>query len=122
MRRNYSLYFSIWCLLCVILAPIIVVTNLFYSSFYNSTFVEIICGGIFVSAYVLVPLFFIYQIITHIRINFMYQNTMRKRIKKRTTEFTISIIAFVALLVSILFYIGLYWLVDRAVTNAYRNA
>ena len=122
MRRNYSLYFSIWCLLCVILAPIIVVTNLFYSSFYNSTLVEIICGGIFVMAYVLFPLFFIYQIITHIRINFMYQNTMRKRIKKRTTEFTISIIAFVALLVSILFYIGLYWLVDRAVTNAYRSA
>ena len=122
MRRNYSLYFSIWCLLCVILAPIIVVTNLFYSSFYNSTLVEIICGGIFVTVYVLFPLFFIYQIITHIRINFMYQNTMRKRIKKRTTEFTISIIAFVALLVSILFYIGLYWLVDRAVTNAYRSA
>ena len=122
MRRNYSLYFSIWCLLCVILAPIIVVTNFFYSSFYNSTLVEIICGGIFVTAYVLFPWFFIYQIITHIRINFMYQNTMRKRIKKRTTEFTISIIAFVALLVSILFYIGLYWLVDRAVTNAYRSA
>ena len=121
MRRNYSLYFSIWCLLCVILAPIIVVTNLFYSSFYNSL-VEIICGGIFVTAYVLFPLFFIYQIITHIRINFMYQNTMRKRIKKRTTEFTISIITFVVLLVSILFYIGLYWLVDRAVTNAYRSA
>ena len=122
MRRNYSLYFSIWCLLCVILAPIIVVTNLFYSSFYNSTLVEIIFGGIFVTAYVLFPLFFIYQIITHIRINFMYQNTMRKRIKKRTTEFTISLIAFVALLVSILFYIGLYWLVDRAITNTYRNA
>ena len=123
MRRNYSLYFSIWCLLCVILAPIIVVvTNLFYSSFYNSTLVEIICGGIFITTYVLFPLFFIYQIITHIRINFMYQNTMRKRIKKRTTEFTISIIAFVALLVSILFYIGLYWLVDRAITNTYRNA
>ena len=122
MRRNYSLYFSIWCLLCVILAPIIVVTNFFYSSFYNSTLVEIICGWIFVTAYVLFPWFFIYQIITHIRINFMYQNTMRKRIKKRTTEFTISIIAFVALLVSILFYIGLYWLVDRAVTNAYRSA
>jgi len=52
----------------------------------------------------------------------MHQNTMRKRIKKRTTEFTISIITFVVLLVSILFYIGLYWLVDRAVTNAYRNA
>ena len=122
MRRNYSLYFSIWCLLCVILAPIIVVTNLFYSSFYNSTLVEIICGGIFFTAYVLFPLFFIYQIITHIRINFMYQNTMRRRIKKRTTEFTISIITFVVLLVSILFYIGLYWLVDRAVTNTYRNA
>ncbi len=122
MRRNYSLYFSIWCLLCVILAPIIVVTNLFYPRFYNSTLVEIICGGIFVTAYVLFPLFFIYQIITHIRINFMYQNTMRKRIKNRTTEFTISIIAFVALLVSILFYIGLYWLVDRAITNTYRNA
>ena len=122
MRRNYSLYFSIWCLLCVILASIIVVTNLFYSSFYNSTLVEIICGGIFVTAYVLFPLFFIYQIIMHIRINFMYQNTMRKRIKKRTTEFTISIITFVVLLVSILFYIGLYWLVDRAVTNAYRSA
>ena len=122
MRRNYSLYFSIWCLLCVILAPIIVVTNLFYPRFYNSTLVEIICGGIFVTAYVLFSLFFIYQIITHIRINFMYQNTMRKRIKKRTTEFTISIIAFVALLVSILFYIGLYWLVDRAITNTYRNA
>ena len=110
MRRNYSLYFSIWCLLCVILAPIIVVTNLFYPRFYNTTLVEIICGGIFVTAYVLFPLFFIYQ------------NTMRKRIKKRTTEFTISIIAFVVLLVSILFYIGLYWLVDRAVTNAYRSA
>ena len=122
MRRNYSLYFNIWCLLCVILAPIIVVTNLFYSSFYNSTLVEIICGGIFITAYVLFPLFFIYQIITHIRINFMYQNTMRKRIKKTTTEFTISIITFVVLLVSILFYIGLYWLVDRAVTNAYRSA
>ena len=122
MRRNYSLYFSIWCLLCVILAPIIVVTNLFYSSFYNSTLVEIICGGIFVTAYVLFLLFFIYQIIKYIRINFMYQNTMRKRIKKRTTEFTISIITFVVLLVSILFYIGLYWLVDRAVTNAYRSA
>ena len=122
MRRNYSLYFSIWCLLCVILAPIIVVTNLFYPRFYNSTLVEIICGGIFVTAYVLFLLFFIYQIITHIRINFMYQNTMRKRIKKRTTEFTISIIAFVALLASILFYIGLYWLVDRAITNTYRNA
>ena len=120
MRRNYSLYFSIWCLLCVILAPIIIVTNLFYPRFYNTTLVEIICGGIFVTAYVLFPLFFIYQMITHIRINFMYQNTMRKRIKKRTTEFTI--IAFVALLVSILFYIGLYWLVDRAVTNAYRSA
>ena len=52
----------------------------------------------------------------------MYQNTMQKRIKKRTTEFTISIITFVVLLVSILFYIGLYWLVDRAVTNAYRSA
>jgi len=122
MRRNYSLYFSIWCLLCVILAPIIVVTNLFYSSFYNSTLVEIICGGIFVTAYVLFLLFFIYQIIKYIRINFMYQNTMRKRIKKRTTEFTISIITFVVLLVSILFYIGLYWLVDRAITNTYRNA
>ena len=122
MRRNYSLYFSIWCLLCVILAPIIVVANLFYSSFYNSTLVEIICGGIFVTAYVLFSLFFIYQIITHIRINFMYQNTMQKRIKKRTTEFTISIITFVVLLVSILFYIGLYWLVDRAITNTYRNA
>ena len=122
MRRNYSLYFSIWCLLSVILAPIIVVTNLFYSSFYNSTLVEIICGGIFITAYVLFSLFFIYQIIKYIRINFMYQNTMRKRIKKRTTEFTISIIAFVVLLVSILFYIGLYWLVDRAITNTYRNA
>ena len=122
MRRNYSLYFSIWCLLSVILAPIIVVTNLFYSSFYNSTLVEIICGGIFITAYVLFSLFFIYQIIKYIRINFMYQNTMRKRIKKRTTEFTISIITFVALLVSILFYIGLYWLVDRAITNTYRNA
>ena len=122
MKRNYSLYFSIWCLLCVILAPIIVVTNLFYPRFYNITLVEIICGGIFVMAYVLFPLFFIYQIITHIRINFMYQNTMRKRIKKRTTEFTISIITFVVLLVSILFYIGLYWLVDRAITNAYSSA
>ena len=117
MRRNYSLYFSIWCLLCVILAPIIVVTDLFYPRFYNTTLVEIICGGIFVTAYVLFPLFFIYQIITHIRINFMYQNTMRKRIKKRTTEFTISIILLwccLSVFYSIQDFIG--WWIERLQT------
>ena len=116
------LYLSIAFLSVVILALIIVAMRSLYPNYCLSALVIILSKVVFMGAYLLFPLFFIYQIIKHIRINFMYQNTMRKRIKKRTTEFTISIITFVVLLVSILFYIGLYWLVDRAVTNAYRSA
>ncbi|MDO4879835.1 MAG: hypothetical protein Q3983_01005 [Capnocytophaga sp.] len=85
-------------------------TFLFYQKFYNIGIVEFICGTIFVSAYLLYPLFFVYQIIKLIRD------------KERERDFTISIIALVLLFLSVLFYIGLYQMIDRAVTNAYRNA
>lgn len=110
MKRKFRLYFSIWCLLSVVFAPIIIGTYLFYQDFYNINTIEFICGIIFITAYVLFPLFFIYQIF------------VRVKNKEKTLDFTISIISIAVILISILFYIGLYWLVDRAISNTYRNA
>ena len=110
MKRKFRLYFSIWCLLSVVFAPIIIGTYLFYQDFYNINTIEFICGIIFITAYVLFPLFFIYQIF------------IRVKNKEKTLDFTISIISIAVILISILFYIGLYWLVDRAISNTYRNA
>ena len=109
-KRKYQLYFSIWCLLSAVLAPIIVGTYFFYQNFYSIRGIEVICGTIFITAYVLFPLFFIYQII------------IRVKNKEKTRDFTISMISIAVILISILFYIGLYWLVDRAIGNTYRNA
>ena len=109
-KRKYQLYFSIWCLLSVVFAPIIIGTYLFYQDFYNINTIEFICGIIFITAYVLFPLFFIYQIFIRVKNN------------EKTLDFTISIISIAVILISILFYIGLYWLVDRAISNTYRNA
>ncbi len=109
MRRKFLLYFNIWCLLSVILAPIIIVTFFYYQDFYQKSIIEFVCGSIFVSAYLLFPSFFIYQLFTRIRN------------REKTRNFTISLITFFVILLSILFYIGLYWIIDEAVTNVYRN-
>ncbi|GJH39466.1 hypothetical protein RCZ04_00160 [Capnocytophaga sp. HP1101] len=109
MKKKSQLYFSIWCLLSVIFAPIIVGTYFFYQDFYNINAIEVICGTIFFTAYVLFPLFLMYQIIIQLKD------------KGKRKEFTISIIAFVLMLISILFYIGFYCLIDMATSNTYKS-
>lgn len=107
MKRKFLLYFSIWCLLSAIIMPIVIGTYLFFPNFYNINAVEILCATIFVSAYVLFPLFFSYQII------------MRIKNKEKTKDFSISLATLVVILISILFYFGLYYLVERAITNTH---
>ena len=64
------LYLSIAFLSVVILALIIVAMRLLYPDCCNSTFGIILSKVVFMGAYLLFPLFFIYLVIVEININF----------------------------------------------------
>ncbi|MBM0655670.1 hypothetical protein JMN12_03705 [Capnocytophaga genosp. AHN8471] len=57
---------------------------------------------VFIITYIIFPLFFIYLIIAEINLNFMYQHSLRKRQRKRTTSFNLSLITLALVLLSLL--------------------
>ena len=100
--KKRLLYLSITFLSAAILAPIIVVIRTLYPSYYHSTLGIILSKAVFITTYIIFPLFFIYLIIAEINLNFMYQHSLRKRQYKRTTSFNLSLITLALVLLSLL--------------------
>ena len=102
MMKKRLLYLSIAFLCSAILAPIIVVTRPLYPSYYHSTLGIILSKAVFITTYIIFPLFFIYLIIAETNLNFMYQHSLRKRQRKRTNSFNLSLITLALVLLSLL--------------------
>ena len=102
MMKKRLLYLSIAFLSAAILALVIVAMRLLYPDCCDSTFGIILSKVVFMGAYLFFPLFFIYLVIVEININFMYQHSLRKRLHKRTTSFTLSLITLALVLLSLL--------------------
>ncbi|MFC2399171.1 MAG: hypothetical protein ACFNP4_07670 [Capnocytophaga gingivalis] len=101
MKRRL-LYLSIAFLSAAILALIIVAMRSLYPNYCLSVLEIILSKAVFMGAYLLFPLFFIYLVIVEININFMYQHSLRKRQHKRTTSFNLSLITLALVLLSLL--------------------
>ena len=61
----------------------------------------IVSKVVFIITYTIFPLFFIYLIIAETNLNFMYQHSLRKRQRKRTTSFNLSLITLALVLLSL---------------------
>ena len=100
--KKRLLYLSITFLSAAILGLVMVAMRLLYPDCCDSTFGIILSKVVFMGAYLLFPLFFIYLVIVEININFMYQHSLRKRQHKRTTSFNLSLITLALVLLSLL--------------------
>ena len=100
--KKRLLYLSIAFLCTTILALIIVAMRLLYPDYYLSALVIILSKVVFIITYIIFPLFFIYLIIAETNLNFMYQHSLRKRQRKRTTSFNLSLITLALVLLSLL--------------------
>ncbi|WP_445113888.1 hypothetical protein [Capnocytophaga gingivalis] len=101
MMKKRLLYLSIAFLCTAILALIIVAMRSLYPNYCLSALVIILSKVVFMGAYLLFPLFFIYLVIVEININFMYQHSLRNRQHKRTTSFNLSLITLALVLLSL---------------------
>ena len=99
--KKRLLYLSIAFLSAAILGLVIVAMRLLYPDCCDSTFGIILSKVVFMGAYLLFPLFFIYLVIVEININFMYQHSLRNRQHKRTTSFNLSLITLALVLLSL---------------------
>ena len=72
-----------------------------YPDYCLSTLGIILSKVVFIITYIIFPLFFIYLIITEINLNFMYQHSLRKRQRKHTTSFNLSLITLALVLLSL---------------------
>ena len=100
--KKHLLYLSIAFLCTTILALIIVAMRSLYPDYYLSALGIILSKVVFIITYTIFPLFFIYLIIAEIHLNFMYQHSLRKRQRKRTTSFNLSLITLALVLLSLL--------------------
>jgi len=100
--KKRLLYLSIAFLCTAILALIIVAMRSLYPDYYLSALGIILSKVVFIITYIIFPLFFIYLIIAEINLNFMYQHSLRKRQRKRTTSFNLSLITLALVLLSLL--------------------
>lgn len=100
--KKHLLYLSIAFLCTTILALIIVAMRSLYPDYYLSALGIILSKVVFIITYTIFPLFFIYLIIAETNLNFMYQHSLRKRQRKRTTSFNLSLITLALVLLSLL--------------------
>ena len=100
--KKRLLYLSIEFLCTAILALIIVAMRSLYPDYCLSALGIILSQVVFIITYIIFPLFFIYLIIAEINLNFMYQHSLRKRQRKRTTSFNLSLITLALVLLSLL--------------------
>ena len=100
--KKCLLYLSIAFLCTTILALIIVAMRSLYPDYYLSALGIILSKVVFIITYTIFPLFFIYLIIAETNLNFMYQHSLRKRQRKRTTSFNLSLITLALVLLSLL--------------------
>lgn len=100
--KKRLLYLSIAFLCTAILALIIVAMRSLYPDYYLSALVIILSKVVFIITYTIFPLFFIYLIIAETNLNFMYQHSLRKRQRKHTTSFNLSLITLALVLLSLL--------------------
>lgn len=110
--RKYHLALNIWFLFCVIVSPVLFWETLFGSifgsrAFFNNDASNIISFVIFTSAYLLFPVFFVYQMIL----------MLKKQLKK--VCFWLSVAGFLIFLLNILFYIWFYHLLDEMSERKY---
>lgn len=99
--KKRLLYLSIAFLCTTILALIIVAMRSLYPDYCLSSLGIILSKVVFIITYIIFPLFFIYLIIAETNLNFMYQHSLRKRQRKRTTSFNLSLITLALVLLSL---------------------
>ena len=99
--KKRLLYLSIAFLCTTILALIIVAMRSLYPDYCLSALGIILSKVVFIITYIIFPLFFIYLIIAETNLNFMYQHSLRKRQRKRTTSFNLSLITLALVLLSL---------------------
>jgi len=85
-----------------IIVLIIVAMRSLYPDYCLSALGIILSKVVFIITYIIFPLFFIYLIIAEINLNFIYQHSLRKRQRKRTTSFNLSLITLALVLLSLL--------------------
>ena len=100
--KKRLLYLSIAFLYSAIIALIIVAIRSLYPNYSLSALGIILSKAVFITTYIIFPLFFIYLIIAEINLNFMYQHSLRKRQYKRTASFNLSLITLALVLLSLL--------------------
>ncbi|WP_460485806.1 hypothetical protein [Capnocytophaga sp. HP1101] len=100
--KKQPLYLSITFLSTAIVALVIVATRSLCPQCNASTLANILSKTVFITIYALFPLFFIYLIIAEINLNFIYHHSLRKRLRKRTTSFTLSLITLALVLLSLI--------------------
>ncbi len=100
--KKRLLYLSIAFLCSAIIVLIIVAMRSLYPDYCLSALGIILSKVVFIITYIIFPLFFIYLIIAEINLNFMYQHSLRKRQRKRTTSFNLSLITLALVLLSLL--------------------
>ena len=100
--KKRLLHLSIAFLCTAILALIIVAMRSLYPDYCLSALGIILSQVVFIITYIIFPLFFIYLIIAETNLNFMYQHSLRKRQRKRTNSFNLSLITLALVLLSLL--------------------
>ena len=100
--KKRLLYLSIAFLCSAIIVLIIVAMRSLYPDYCLSALGIILSKVVFIITYIIFPLFFIYLIIAEINLNFIYQHSLRKRQRKRTTSFNLSLITLALVLLSLL--------------------
>lgn len=115
MKQSIIKILNIWLPMSVFLAPIafweIIFKNIF--SFRDDpmrSIFEFFGSCTIISAYVLFPVFFIYQIV------------LKFKKKLSNVGFIMSLIAFLMMVLSIVFYITLYRGLDEGVTKAHKES
>lgn len=112
--RKYHFVLNIWFLFCLIVSPVlfweIIFGSIFDSRrFFNNDASNIIPFVIFTSAYLIFPVFFVYQMIL----------MLKKQLKK--VCFWLSVAGFLIFLLNILFYIWFYHLLDEMSERKYTS-
>ena len=106
--RKVTLLLGIWCLICVIINPFVfwemLFNNLLYTSddFRYNNAVEIIGGTIFFTAFIVSPIFLIYQTV------------LRLMQKSHYKIFKIVKITYFFLLLNVVFYSFIYYILSNA--------
>ena len=106
--RNVTLLLGIWCLICVMINPLVfwemLFNNLLHTSddFRYNNAVEIIGGTIFFTAFIVSPIFLIYQIV------------LRLMQKSHYKVFRIVKVNYFFLLLNVVFYSFMYYILSNA--------